>query len=125
MTTKTFKKTLIATGAAVLATAAAAPAASATTWGIADQKPATFANPAFGQLKDAGMKSARYTVRYDALKYKSSPSLGYHAQQLDDWLTAAKAAGYKANPLVAHVLGSINRSRGNAFHGTLAVVDEL
>lgn len=36
---------------------------------------------------------------------------------------AAKAAGYKANPLVAHVLGSINRSRGNAFHGTLAVVD--
>lgn len=36
---------------------------------------------------------------------------------------AAHAAGYKANPLVAQVLGSINRARGTAFHGTLAVVD--
>lgn len=37
---------------------------------------------------------------------------------------AAKATGYRANPLVATVLGSINRGRGrSSFRGTLAVVD--
>ncbi|MBL9210888.1 MAG: LacI family DNA-binding transcriptional regulator [Opitutaceae bacterium] len=35
----------------------------------------------------------------------------------------ARSLGYKPNPLVAQVLGSINRARGVAFHGTLAVVD--
>lgn len=35
----------------------------------------------------------------------------------------AEAAGYKANPLVATVLGSINRGRGTGFRGALAVVD--
>jgi LacI family transcriptional regulator len=36
---------------------------------------------------------------------------------------AAKAAGYQPNPLVATVLGAINRARGSPFRGSIAVVD--
>lgn len=36
---------------------------------------------------------------------------------------AAKLAGYRPNPLVAAVLGSINRSQGSRFRGSVAVVD--
>lgn len=36
---------------------------------------------------------------------------------------AAKAAGYRPNPLVATVLGAINRSHSSPFRGTLAMVD--
>ena len=36
---------------------------------------------------------------------------------------AAVAAGYRPNPLVATVLGSINRARSASFRGALAVVD--
>jgi hypothetical protein len=92
-------RTLLTTGAAVLATAAvAAPADAATSWGIADQKPATFANPAFGELRQAGMTMARYTMRYDATGYANSRSLGYHAALADQWLAAAKAANVR--PLI-------------------------
>jgi hypothetical protein len=90
---------LLTTGAALVAAAgSAAPAGAATTWGLADQKPGTFATPAFGELREAGLKAARYTVRYDALRYRSSPSLRYHAEGLDAWLNAAKAADVR--PLV-------------------------
>lgn len=36
---------------------------------------------------------------------------------------AAEAAGYKANPLTATVLGQIRRSSGASFHGTIAMLD--
>jgi LacI family transcriptional regulator len=36
---------------------------------------------------------------------------------------AAKAAGYRPNPLVATVLGAINRNHSSPFRGTLAMVD--
>lgn len=77
----------------------AAPSASAaTSWGLADQQAATFSSPAFLQLRDAGMKMARYTVRYDALQYAHTKGLQYHAQNLDLWLKAAEASDVR--PLV-------------------------
>ena len=59
------------------------------------------------------------TTISDALRGKGRVS----AATVDRVRLAAKAVGYRPNPLVAHVLGSIHRSRGTAFHGTLAVVD--
>jgi hypothetical protein len=91
-------RVLVATGAVALTAAVAAPSAGATTWGIADQKAHTFVDPAFAPLRDAGMKSARYVVRYDALRYKNDRKLRYHADNLANWMTAAKAAGVR--PLV-------------------------
>ncbi|MEV4420582.1 hypothetical protein AB0L40_11495 [Patulibacter sp. NPDC049589] len=101
---------LVATAAVVTAAAgAAAPAHAGTTWGIADQKPQTFTTPAFSQLRDAGMKTARYTVRYDALRYARNSRLKFHAQNLDAWLTAARAAHVR--PLVTFwVTASSSRS---------------
>ena len=105
----TTSRVLLAAGLATLATAAAAPAAGATTWGLADQKASTFTHPAFQELRSAGMKTARYTVRYDALRYKNSRSLKYHAENLDAWLKAADAANVR--PLVTFwVTASNSRS---------------
>lgn len=36
---------------------------------------------------------------------------------------AAETAGYRTNPLIATVLGAINRGRGTTFRGSIAVVD--
>jgi hypothetical protein len=92
-------RTLLPAAAAALAIGAAAgPAHAATSWGLADQKPATFSHPAFGELRSAGLGMARYTVRYDALRYRRTKGLEYHAQELDSWLTAAKA--HDVRPLV-------------------------
>jgi hypothetical protein len=106
----------------VLAAGAAAAPAGATTWGLADQKATTFAQPAFGELRAAGLSTARYVVRYDALRYRDSPTLGYHAALLDAWLTAARAAGVR--PLVTFwVTASGSRSLRNAVSTTRFVQD--
>ncbi|WP_320669232.1 hypothetical protein [Patulibacter defluvii] len=73
--------------------------AAATEWGIADQKPQTFANPHWPALQAAGMVHARYVVSYDALRYARTPGLEHHAQRLDAWLLAARAAGVR--PLIS------------------------
>jgi len=99
---------LLAGTTAALATAALAAPAGAATWGIADQKASTFTNPAFLQLKDAGMKTARYTMRFDALKYKNDASRRFYAEQVDAWLTAARAAGVR--PLVTFWVTASNSS---------------
>ncbi|WP_022928012.1 hypothetical protein [Patulibacter americanus] len=92
-------RALLPAAAAVLALGVAAgPAQAKTTWGIADQKPSTFAHPAFQELRSAGMKTARYTMRYDALRYRNTKGREYHAQVLDEWLTGAKAQGVR--PLI-------------------------
>ncbi|WP_026911067.1 hypothetical protein [Patulibacter minatonensis] len=95
---RTSRRLLAIAAVALAGVGSTAPAHASTTWGIADQKPATFTDPAFLKLRVAGMRTARYTVRYDALRYRSSSRLGYHAQNLDAWLTAARAAGVR--PLV-------------------------
>jgi hypothetical protein len=77
---------------------AATPGRAATVWGIADQKPSTFANPAFLQLQERGMDTARYVLRYDALRYAHDRRRSFYAQQARDWLTAAHAANVE--PLV-------------------------
>ncbi|MEV4423557.1 hypothetical protein AB0L40_26850 [Patulibacter sp. NPDC049589] len=100
---------LLGAGVAVLASAAvAAPAHAAVTWGIADQKPETFANPAFLQLRDAGMTSARYVIRFDALKYRNDAARSFYAQQADAWLQAARAANVR--PLVTFWVTASNSS---------------
>ena len=102
-------RALLTAGAVLAAGAAAAPTAGATTWGLADQKANTFATPAFQELRQAGMKTARYTVRYDALRYKNSRSLGYHAALLDQWIEGTEAAGVR--PLITFwVTASNSRS---------------
>ncbi len=103
------RRAALVVGVAVLAAGGAAPGAGATTWGLADQKPSTFSHPEFLKLRDAGLKTARYTVRYDALRYRNSPSFAYHAQNLDAWLKAAEAANVR--PLVTFwVTASSSRS---------------
>jgi hypothetical protein len=92
-------RTLLPAAAAALALGVGAgPAQAKTSWGIADQKPATFSHPAFQELRDAGLKTARYTVRYDALRYRRTKGREYHAQELNNWLMAAKA--HDVRPLV-------------------------
>ncbi|MEV4423559.1 hypothetical protein AB0L40_26860 [Patulibacter sp. NPDC049589] len=88
--------------------AVAAPADAKVTWGIADQKPATFTTPAFGELQKAGMKTARYTMRYDALRYAKTSGLSFYAQQADAWLKAAQAANVR--PLVTFWVTASNAS---------------
>jgi hypothetical protein len=92
---RTAERAALASAVAVLAGAAVAAPAQATTWGIADQKAQTFSNPSFLQLRDAGMRSGRYVMRFDALKNPSS----FYAQQADAWLKGAQAAGVR--PLVS------------------------
>jgi hypothetical protein len=102
------RRALLTGAAVVLATGACAAPASATTWGIADQKAETFTNPAFEQLRDAGMRSARYVVRFDALKFKDDASRSFYAQQVDAWMTAAQAANVR--PLVTFWVTASNSS---------------
>ncbi|CAB4905132.1 unannotated protein [freshwater metagenome] len=102
------RRLLLAGTTAVLASAALAAPAGATTWGIADQKASTFTNPAFTQLKNAGMKTARYTMRFDALKFKNDASRRFYAEQVDAWMTAARAAGVR--PLVTFWVTASNSS---------------
>ncbi|MDO9409806.1 hypothetical protein [Patulibacter sp.] len=102
------RRLLLAGATAALATATLAAPAGATTWGIADQKPTTFTNPAFTQLKDAGMRTARYTMRFDALKYRNDASRKFYAEQVDAWMTAARAAGVR--PLVTFWVTASNSS---------------
>jgi hypothetical protein len=103
------RRALLATGAALLAgVAAAAPADAATSWGIADQKASTFTDPAFLKLRDAGMRTGRYVMRFDALKYKNDASRRFYADQADDWLKAAQAANVR--PLVIFWVTASNSS---------------
>jgi hypothetical protein len=91
--------------AAAILVAAAVPAtasAKATVHipvGISDQNALTFSNPLFAPL---GMQYGRYVTPWDVMKDPTS----YDAQQLDEWLTAAKAAGVQ--PLI-----SFNHSTGD------------
>lgn len=52
--------------------------------GIADQKPVVFGDPRFRAL---GLRYARYAVAWDAM------SSDWQLAELDDWLSAARAAG--------------------------------
>lgn len=61
---------------------------------------------------------SRTTVS-DALRGKGRVS----PETIERVREAAKNAGYQPNPLIATVLGSINRGRGTGFRGALAVVD--
>lgn len=83
---------------ALLTAVAGVQPAAATSWGIADQKPQTFTHPRFAELQDAGMRMARYVMRYDALRYADNPDRSFYAAQADAWLRAARAAGVR--PLV-------------------------
>ena len=102
------RRALLAGAAAVALAGVAAAPAGATTWGIADQKAATFSHPAFQKLEAAGMKNARYVMRFDALKFKGDASRGFYAQQTDEWMTAAQAAGVR--PLVTFWVTASNSS---------------
>jgi hypothetical protein len=92
------------TAAALIAVIGAAPAAADAAVrhipvGISDQNSLTFSNPLFAPL---GMQYGRYVTPWDVMKDPTS----YDAQQLDEWLTAARTAGVK--PLV-----SFNHSTGD------------
>jgi hypothetical protein len=76
--------------AALLGVLAAPSAAGALTVGIADNKPDMFSDARFEQ---SGVQHARLSVGWDAL---SSP---WQAQQIDDWLEAARAAN--VTPLIS------------------------
>jgi hypothetical protein len=87
---------------AVVASAAPAAASAAVRQipvGISDQNAETFSNPLFAPL---GMQYARYVTPWDVMADPTS----YDAQQLDEWLTAARDAGVK--PLI-----SFNHSTGD------------
>jgi len=97
-----FPRLLLA--AALTAVIGAAPAAADAAVrhipvGISDQNALTFSNPLFAPL---GMQYGRYVTPWDVMKDETS----YDAQQLDEWLTAARAAGVK--PLI-----SFNHSTGD------------
>jgi hypothetical protein len=104
MTTKirrtSTKRTALPLAAATLVAlgAAAGPAQAKTSWGIADQKAETFSNPAFAELRDAGMKMGRYVLRYDAYRYEKTKGRQFYAQDADAWLEAAEKTGVR--PLV-------------------------
>ncbi len=70
------------------------------------------------QLLARTLGLSRTTVS-DALRGKGrvSPATIHRVQK------CAKSLGYQPNPLVATVLGSINRGRSSGFRGSLAVVD--
>lgn len=81
------RRLLVALAVALLAalTAGTAQAAAAApVVAIADQKPAMFTHPLFGQL---GVRHARYVVPWDAMDG------GFQKAELFTWLRAAKAAG--------------------------------
>jgi hypothetical protein len=82
----------------LLAALAAAGPASALTIGIGDQKPDMFSDPLF---QSTGMRHVRLSVAWDAL---SSP---WQRAELDQWLSAAHAAG--AVPLISFDHSRINR----------------
>ncbi|WP_026909467.1 hypothetical protein [Patulibacter minatonensis] len=114
---------LAASGLALLSTAALAAPAGATTWGIADQKPQTFTNSSFLELRDAGMTSARYVMRFDALKYKNDASRKFYAEQADTWLKAAQAANVR--PLVTFWVTASNSSSLKRTISTSAYMTEF
>jgi hypothetical protein len=74
--------------------------ASALVIGIGDQKADMFSDPRFAAL---GIQNARLAVSWDALEHD------WERQELDDWLTAARAAGVQ--PLVGftHARGDARR----------------
>jgi hypothetical protein len=102
MSMRLFPRLLLA--AALTAVICAAPAAAEAAArhvpvGISDQNSLTFSNPLFAPL---GMQYGRYVTPWDVMEDPTS----YDAQQLDAWLTAARAAGVK--PLI-----SFNHSTGD------------
>src|SRR4051794_38931491 len=100
---RSFPRLLLAAALTALIGAAPAVASDAALRhipvGISDQNSLTFSNPLFAPL---GMQYARYVTPWDVMKDPTS----YDAQELDEWLTAAGAAGVK--PLV-----SFNHSTGD------------
>jgi hypothetical protein len=85
------RRTLAIAAAVLLSVLAAAPAAHAGALvGIADQKPAMFTDARFTEL---GIRHARVQVPWDVFSYPAQ------LQEIDRWLTAAKAAGVE--PLVS------------------------
>jgi hypothetical protein len=84
------RRTLIIAALALAALLAAPAAHGAVLVGIADQKPAMFTDARFAAL---GIQHARVQVPWDVFSYPAQ------LEEIDRWLTAAKAAGVE--PLIS------------------------